>query len=380
MLDFLVPSTSVITEDNSKTKRQKIQESSSRSSTIFEQSTSSNNDGSTSSISARPKRMLIEISLQDSDSMHLQNNLQTHDLNKEIVSNQANPVYKVREGYTRAESHKAGSTADREHSNSNDLDGECDCTGSNSTVYQSANSIVNETSTTPTLATTFSFVNQTTDLEESSLALEEFSSIVLRNQEGSQENQSSQWNNKWNGRVNFKKFKKIWPLNSQQMCVTGSHRSLSPHSSIPLVEYRQEDFGLGEGYWRSKNHSRSQDKRQISENQPNNINAKLLCGNDNSRFANKEKLNERAESDESDESDERDKNGRSPTLDMQIEQVQLNRSRKKSKFSQDALAAKNNIQRSNESATPIVATKISIDYGLDGNSDSDDDLKFRFST
>ncbi|KAF3089902.1 hypothetical protein TWF569_000841 [Orbilia oligospora] len=57
--------------------------------------------------------------------------------------------------------------------------------------------------------------------------------------------EGDRWDNAWNGRRNFKKFKK----RSKNGEVEGPMRRMGGHIMVPLVEHKAKDFGIGEGYW-----------------------------------------------------------------------------------------------------------------------------------
>ncbi|KAK6361831.1 hypothetical protein TWF730_005545 [Orbilia blumenaviensis] len=57
--------------------------------------------------------------------------------------------------------------------------------------------------------------------------------------------EGSRWDSAWNGRRNFKKFKK----RSKDGEVEGPMRRMGGHIMVPLVEHKVRDYGTGEGYW-----------------------------------------------------------------------------------------------------------------------------------
>ncbi|KAK6502829.1 hypothetical protein TWF481_007872 [Arthrobotrys musiformis] len=57
--------------------------------------------------------------------------------------------------------------------------------------------------------------------------------------------EGDRWDTVWNGRKNFKKFKK----RSKDGGVEGPMRRMGAQIMVPLVEHKVKDYGTGEGYW-----------------------------------------------------------------------------------------------------------------------------------
>ncbi|KAK6521341.1 hypothetical protein TWF506_001564 [Arthrobotrys conoides] len=82
------------------------------------------------------------------------------------------------------------------------------------------------------------------------LAIIEVFEIVARTDKPTGRSQAygdegDRWDNAWNGRRNFKKFKK----RSKNGEAEGPMRRMGGHIMVPLVEHKVKDFGTGEGYW-----------------------------------------------------------------------------------------------------------------------------------
>ncbi|KAF3903963.1 hypothetical protein ABW21_db0208770 [Orbilia brochopaga] len=67
--------------------------------------------------------------------------------------------------------------------------------------------------------------------------------------------ESSRWDESWNGRKNFKKFKR----RARNGETEGPMRRIGGQIMVPLVEHRGRDYGIGESYWLE---STSSSKRQ----------------------------------------------------------------------------------------------------------------------
>ncbi|KAK6340882.1 hypothetical protein TWF696_009197 [Orbilia brochopaga] len=73
--------------------------------------------------------------------------------------------------------------------------------------------------------------------------------------------ESSRWDERWNGRKNFKQFKR----RSRNGETEGPMRRIGGQIMVPLVEHRGRDYGIGESYWlESTSSSRRQRNAQSS--------------------------------------------------------------------------------------------------------------------
>ncbi|KAJ6262319.1 hypothetical protein Dda_3126 [Drechslerella dactyloides] len=73
--------------------------------------------------------------------------------------------------------------------------------------------------------------------------------------------ESSRWEERWNGRKNFKKFKR----RTRTGDLEGPMRRIGGQIMVPLVEHRARDYGIGESYWlESTTSSRRQRNNQSS--------------------------------------------------------------------------------------------------------------------
>ena len=69
---------------------------------------------------------------------------------------------------------------------------------------------------------------------------------------------SDRWDERWNGRKNFKKFRRR----------DGEQVRRGPSVIVPLEEVKKKDYGIGEEYWLERSKKKSQDRRSRSRSAP----------------------------------------------------------------------------------------------------------------
>ena len=81
-----------------------------------------------------------------------------------------------------------------------------------------------------------------------------------------QADESDRWDDRWNGRKNFKKFRR---RGTEHDRVRDFHRVI-----VPLEEVKKKDFGIGDEYWleddsqRRKRKARARRRRMLSSHSP----------------------------------------------------------------------------------------------------------------
>ncbi|EWC46234.1 hypothetical protein DRE_04612 [Drechslerella stenobrocha 248] len=78
--------------------------------------------------------------------------------------------------------------------------------------------------------------------------------------------EGARWDERWNGRKNFKKFKR----RARDGALEGPMRRMGGHIMVPLVEHRPKDYGIGESYWLES--AGSSGKRRTNVGGANNAN------------------------------------------------------------------------------------------------------------
>ncbi|KAK9261914.1 hypothetical protein V1519DRAFT_467343 [Lipomyces tetrasporus] len=77
---------------------------------------------------------------------------------------------------------------------------------------------------------------------------------------------NTRWQVRWNGRPNYKKFRKS-VLGARANCENAVQRDESGKTYVSFVEYRPEDFGIGDGYWSApRDASQMKPKSQKAQN------------------------------------------------------------------------------------------------------------------
>ncbi|KAF3924597.1 hypothetical protein AA313_de0200870 [Arthrobotrys entomopaga] len=74
--------------------------------------------------------------------------------------------------------------------------------------------------------------------------------------------EGARWDETWNGRKNFKKFKR----RARNGELEGPMRRMGGQIMVPLVEHKAKDYGIGESYWLEGSTSSSKKRNNVSPN------------------------------------------------------------------------------------------------------------------
>ncbi|TID22718.1 DNA damage response protein RcaA [Venturia nashicola] len=144
--------------------------------------------------------------------------------------------------------------------------------------------------------------------------------------------EGDRWDEKWNGRKNFKKFRKRGELPAMR-----GHRLL-----VPLEEAKKKDFGIGEEYWLESNSK--QKKKSIRESQATRTQSQTVRDDDSedeSQFRRRRKTKQKTQETEPDTAEVVEESflpatasleasrGSNPTQESRVSETQLQKGKKR---------------------------------------------------
>ncbi|KAF3918909.1 hypothetical protein ABW20_dc0105321 [Dactylellina cionopaga] len=111
------------------------------------------------------------------------------------------------------------------------------------------------------------------------LAIVETFEIVARTERSVSRSQAygdegARWDERWNGRKNFKKFKR----RTNDGSLEGPMRRMGGHIMVPLVEHKAKDYGIGESYWLESSAASSKKRGNQSSHLSHVSETQLLLG------------------------------------------------------------------------------------------------------